>query len=137
MLSITSQSRFFLAREPVDFRKAFDGLSIVIREALGLDPRTGDHFIFFNRLRNRVKIMVWDQNGFWLHYKRLEKGTFGRWWPSEESNNSIVIDGSDLEMILGGIDWRFVERRKHYVPSLRPIGSDGRGSTHTRIAQGC
>ncbi len=76
MLGFRSTTRVFLHREPVDFRKSHDGLCGVIRSGLILDPLSGDLFVFLNRRRNRVKLIQWDGNGLWLHYKRLEKGTF-------------------------------------------------------------
>jgi len=126
MLTLPGNARFFLARRAVDFRKAFDGLSAIVSSDLGLDPRSGDHYIFFNRARDRVKVLVWDRNGFWLYYKRLEKGTFGSWWPIDRSEESIEIGRADLAMLLEGIDWRFARRRKHYVASLRPRSGHGR-----------
>ena len=76
MLNLPATTRVFLHREPVDFRKSHDGLCGVIRSGLGRDPLSGDLFVFLNKRRNRVKLIQWDGNGLWLHYKRLEKGTF-------------------------------------------------------------
>ena len=78
MLSLPFQLRIFAAVEPVDFRKGFDGLVAIVRDGFREDPFAGDLFCFFNRRRDRVKILAWDRNGFWLHYKRLERGTFER-----------------------------------------------------------
>jgi transposase len=69
MLSLQSSIRIFVAREAVDFRKAHDGLLAVIRNAFGDDPFDGRLFVFLNRGRNRVKLLQWDRDGFWLHYK--------------------------------------------------------------------
>lgn len=78
MLSLSSRVRIFAAVEPVDFRKGFDGLVQIVRDVFVEDPFAGHMFCFFNRRRDRVKILAWDRNGFWLHYKRLERGTFER-----------------------------------------------------------
>ncbi|MFM7298276.1 MAG: IS66 family insertion sequence element accessory protein TnpB, partial [Planctomycetota bacterium] len=78
MLSLSPRVRIFAAVEPVDFRKGFDRLVQVVRDECGEDPFAGDLFCFFNRRRDRVKVLVWDRNGFWLHRKRLERGTFER-----------------------------------------------------------
>ena len=76
MLSIPESVRIFVAREPADFRKQFDGLAAIARDDLGLDPFGGHVFVFFNRRRDRIKLLVFQHTGFWLHYKRLERGTF-------------------------------------------------------------
>ena len=66
MLSLSTRVRIFAATEPIDFRKGFDGLVQIIRDVFGEDPFAGDLFCFFNRRRDRVKVLVWDRNGFML-----------------------------------------------------------------------
>ena len=76
MLSLGGSHRVFLCRAAVDFRKAHDGLCAVVRDTFQDDPFSGDVFVFHNVAKDRVKLLLWDRNGFWLLYKRLEKGTF-------------------------------------------------------------
>lgn len=76
MLSLPDAVRVFVARAPVDFRKAHDGLSQVVRDVFGDDPLSGHLFVFTNKRRDRIKLLFWDRNGLWLLYKRLERGTF-------------------------------------------------------------
>ena len=76
MLSLPSSIRIFVDRDAADFRKAHDGLLAMIRDAFGDDPFDGSLFVFLNRGRDRVKLLQWDRDGFWLHYKRLEQGAF-------------------------------------------------------------
>lgn len=76
MLSLPASVRIFAACARVDFRKGFDGLVQIVRDHFGDDPLSGHLYLFFNARRNRLKILVWDRNGFWLFYKRLEQGTF-------------------------------------------------------------
>ena len=78
MLTPWAPTRVFLARDAVDGRKGIDGLCQVVRDVFGDDPHDGSAFLFFNRRRNRLRALVWDHNGFWLHLKRVERGTFGR-----------------------------------------------------------
>jgi transposase len=80
MLSVPSAISIFLARDSVDFRKSHDGLLAIVRDQFGDDPMEGSLFVFLNRRRDRVKLLQWDRDGFWLHYKRLESGTFGSSW---------------------------------------------------------
>ena len=111
MLSLGGSHRVFLCRRAVDFRKAHDGLCAVIRDEFKDDPFSGDVFAFFNRGKDRVKLVVWDRNGFWLLYKRLEKGTF----PFAVSGEGRVeIAQGELAMILEGIEWKSAKRSSHY-----------------------
>ena len=67
MLGLSSGVRVLVSRSAVDFRKAHDGLVAIVRDALRDDPLSGDVFVFFNARRDRIKLLVWDRNGFWLH----------------------------------------------------------------------
>ncbi len=116
MLSLNSRVRIFAALEAVDFRKGFDGLVAIVRDAFEQDPFSGDLFCFFNRRRDRVKLLVWDENGFWLHYKRLERGTFER---LHGRGPRVEIDRAQMSMLLEGIDTRKSEFRKHFARSIR------------------
>ncbi len=76
MLSLTSSHRYLLYGHPCDMRKSFDALSGLVRSELGGNPTSGDVFVFLNKRRNCLKLLHWEQGGFVLYYKRLEKGTF-------------------------------------------------------------
>jgi len=123
MLSLSSRVRIFAATAPVDFRKGFDGLVAIVRDSFGEDPFAGDLFCFFNRRRDRVKVLVWDRNGFWLHYKRLERGTFER---IEGSAKRLEIDRARMSMLLEGIDTRSSRFRKHFAREVRIGDRDDR-----------
>lgn len=81
MIQITPQMRVLVAVEAADFRRGIDGLAQLCRAVLQSDPFTGTLFVFRNRRRTAIKLLVYDGQGFWLCHKRLSKGTF-RWWPS-------------------------------------------------------
>jgi transposase len=70
MLALTSSLRYFLYREVTDMRKGFDGLSGVVRQALGKDPLNGEVFIFLNKRRNQIKLLVWEHDGFSIYHKK-------------------------------------------------------------------
>jgi len=111
VLSLGGTHRVFLCRRAVDFRKAHDGLCAIIRDEFRDDPFSGDVFAFFNRARDRIKLVVWDRNGFWMLYKRLEKGTF----PFAVSGEGRVeIEQAELGMILEGIEWKKVKKHFHF-----------------------
>ena len=110
MLSLGGSHRVFLCRSPVDFRKAHDGLCAVVRDTFGDDPFSGDVFVFHNGAKSRIKLLLWDRNGFWLLYKRLEKGKFP--FDVRGAESRVEIDRARLSMLLDGID-RGATRRWH------------------------
>lgn len=111
MLSLGSSHRYYLYRLPTDMRKGFHGLSGLVRLELGQDPLSGDVFIFINRKRDKMKLLLWDRTGFVVWYKGLEAGTFEL--PSREEK-SYVISYDKLVMILEGIVLDSVKKRKRY-----------------------
>jgi len=94
--------RVHLCRDPVDFRKAINGLSILVAEELELDPFSAHVFGFCNRRRDQVKLLVWERNGFVLWQKRLEKDRFP--WPRSEETKILAVTGRELNWLLDGID---------------------------------
>jgi transposase len=114
MLSFPPTVRIHVARECVDLRKGFDGLCGLIRDEFDLDPLSGHFFVFFNRRRTHTKIMHWDRSGFWIYYKRLEKGTFELPEPASAGDRVVRMKPSELALILDGIELRHVKRRRRY-----------------------
>lgn len=112
MLSLSSY-QFYLYLHPCDMRKSFDGLSGIVRNELDKDPLNGEVFVFFNKRRTMVKLLVWDFTGFLVFHKRLEQGTFGR-FPEKHSGNSIRLKREELLLILEGIELKNILRRKRY-----------------------
>jgi transposase len=113
MVSFSSTLRYFLYRPPTDMRKGIDSLSGLVRGAMGGDPLSGEVFIFINRRRNQMKLLVWDRTGFVLFHKRLERGTF-ELPGSPEAGASVVLGWEELVMILEGVRLSSVRRRKRY-----------------------
>ncbi len=94
--------RVQLCREPVDFRKAINGLSILVAEEFELDPFSAQVFAFCNRRRDQVKLLYWERNGFVLWQKRLEKDRFP--WPRDGEAEVLAVTGRELNWRLDGID---------------------------------
>jgi transposase len=108
------QVRIFVAREPVDMRKGFDGLCGLVIDTVDEDPQSGHLFVFFNRRRNRMKSLVWDGSGFWLLYKRLEHGRFQVFDQASRRSDAYEIASTDLALLLDGIDLRGSRRRLNH-----------------------
>ena len=113
LFGISGNARLFLFCLPADMRKGFDGLSGLVINKLGQDPLSGDIFIFINRTRNLVKILVWDQTGFAIWHKRLEQGTF-EIPKNEKSQTSLEISRQKLMLILEGISLKNIQTRKRF-----------------------
>lgn len=116
MLSLGSSYRYYLYRPATDMRKGFDGLSGIVLNELSRDPLSGDVFIFINRSRNRMKLLVWESSGFVLWYKRLESGTFEL--PSADADH-LEISWQQLVLILEGITLSRVHHRKRFSLAKR------------------
>jgi len=98
VLNLGGSHRVFLCARRVDFRKAHDGLCAVVRDEFKDDPFSGDVFVFHNGARDRIKLLVWERNGFWLLYKRLEQGTFP--FAVEAEGTRVEITRAQLAMLL-------------------------------------
>lgn len=113
MLSFSSRQRYYLYTGAVDMRKQFDGLAGVVRQEFQAEVMSGDVFIFINRRRDRIKLLMWDLSGFALYYKRLESGTFEL--PlSRAGENSVELRWPELVLLLEGIELKSVKQRKRY-----------------------
>ena len=116
MIQVTPQMRIRVAVEPADFRKGIDGLARLCREALCSDPFSGCVFVFRNKSRKAVKILVYDGQGFWLCQKRLSKGRFP-WWPQssaatqrfEAHQLAVLLSGGNPATARGVSPWRRVD----------------------------
>jgi transposase len=112
MLTLPPSVRIFLAVGATDMRRGMDGLAALVRERLGLEPLSGHLFLFRNRRGDRIKILVWDRSGFWVLYKRLEKGTFS--WLTVKQDEVIELKTSELMLLLSGAETFRMTRRKWF-----------------------
>ena len=113
MLRFDPELKVYLHREAVDFRKNINGLAALVEQALGLDPFARAVYVFRNRRADRVKLLGWDRNGFWLLLKRLEQDRFS--WPCEAAVATLTVE--QLHWLLDGIDIAVVRRhpRREYL----------------------
>ena len=107
----------------MNLRNSFEGLSNEIRQALGYDPLSGHVFVFLNRRRNQVKLIVWTRGGFTIVHKRLEAGTFTFPARMTESAKSIAIDVHELGMLLEGIDLDRGTTKRRWEPTRAVVAN--------------
>jgi transposase len=110
MLNVESVGQVYLAPGATDMRKSIDGLSALVASVFDLDPFSDCWFVFCNRQRDKLKILRWDTNGFWLYYRRLEAGRFK--WPAQ-SGPALSIRRQQLQWLLDGLT---VEQKQAHRP---------------------
>ena len=113
MFALTLSHRYLLYRKVTDFRKSFDGLCGLVQNELNREPTSGEVFIFINRSRDRIKLLHWQQGGFVLYYKRLEKGTISP--PTVKADStSCQVSYTDLVLMIEGISVEKVVKKTRY-----------------------
>jgi transposase len=95
------EKKVYLACGQTDMRKSVNGLGVIVQESFGLNLFDRALFVFCNRRRDRLKVLEWDGDGFWLHMKRLERGRF-RWPEVGDGGKTMTLSGEELEYLLGG-----------------------------------
>jgi transposase len=116
MIQVTPQMRILVAVEPADFRKGIDGIAQLCRAELSADPFSGAVFVFRNRRKTAIKILVYDGRGFWLCHKRLSKGKF-IWWPAPSNGRIALVEAHQLAVLLCAGDPAGVDA----APVWRPV----------------
>jgi len=109
--------RVYLACGATDMRKSIDGLAAMVSCRFKIDPFSDCLFVFCNRSRNKLKILLWEHNGFWLYYRRLERGRFQ--WPGGDECKNLSIDRRQLGWLLAGLDLE--QRQAHREVLARKI----------------
>lgn len=120
MIGLPAIIRVFVAVGASDLRRGFDGLAQLARDQLEQDPMTGHLFVFANRKRDRIKILYWDQSGFAIWMKRLERGSFN--WPRADATH-VEFGATELAALLGGIDLATARRRVRYTGTVARTGA--------------
>ncbi|MDI6880861.1 MAG: IS66 family insertion sequence element accessory protein TnpB [Desulfitobacteriaceae bacterium] len=101
MLNEVGIDRVYLACGATDLRKSIDGLAVLMKEEFELDPFSSCLFVFCNRQRDKLKILQWEHSGFWLHYRRLERGKFQ--WSLDTCSGTRTISRRELRWLLDGL----------------------------------
>jgi len=111
MIALNEHTRVYLASGVTDLRKSIDGLAALVCDTLEQDPFSNHLFVFCNRSRDKIKILFWQHNGFWLFYRRLERERF-RWPSPAAQSGAIVVSARELRWLLDGLDYRCIEGHK-------------------------
>lgn len=102
MIDWHTDVEIYLHRQPVDFRKAINGLSVIVEEQMQLSPFDPALFVFCNKTRDKLKVLYWDQTGFALWHKRLEKAKFK--WPRKSKEDIVTLSHEQWLWLLRGLD---------------------------------
>lgn len=114
MFGLSEHHHYYLYRGVTDMRKGFNGLSGIVRNSMSSDPMDGSVYLFINRRRDKLKILVWTQGGYVLYYKRLEQGTF-ELPKNEQQGEQLQMSWETLVLMVRGIRLEKVNRKKRYV----------------------
>ena len=106
MMRFAGRPEILLATEPVDMRKSINGLSVLVADQMECDPLNGSLFVFYNKARDKIKVLYWDRNGFCLWYKRLEKHRFHI--PKQISGGHVTLSSEQLSWLLAGLEFESI-----------------------------
>lgn len=118
MLTLPSTVRVYIAAEPTDLRKSFDGLSALVFQRFGEDPLCGHLFVFRNRRGDQVRVLFWDRTGYCIVAKKLARGRFHLDRDVAEGAKHVEVDAAELALMLEGIDLSGAVRRTRWRPTM-------------------
>ena len=110
MIGFDAHTRVYLALGATDMRKQIDGLAVLVEDVLSEDPLSSHLFVFCNRARDKIKILYWHNNGFWLWYRRVERQHF--WWPKGDQEGAVELSVRELGWLIEGLDPSRIEAHK-------------------------
>lgn len=117
MLSLPPSVKIFISRHPVDMRKSFDALEVMVRTVMKETSTSGHLFVFTNKRRDHLKVLMWDRHGWSILYKRLEVGTYKL--PeirSDADGDKVQVEAAELALMLEGLELAGAKRRKRWLP---------------------
>lgn len=107
MLSISTGTRIYVCEKTADMRRSFEGLSFLVRDVIREDPMSGHCFLFFNRTRDKMKVLYFDRTGFAIWYKELQRGTFTH--PEKRE-----LSHAELLCVLEGLEIKEIRRKRRF-----------------------
>jgi transposase len=110
MIGFGAQTQVYLVAGATDMRKQIDGLAALVVDVLEADPFSSHLFVFCNRGRDKLKLLFWHHNGFWLWYRRLERERF--WWPNGRESAPVMLSVRELSWLLEGLNPKRVQAHK-------------------------
>lgn len=116
MITFGAHTRVYLAAGATDMRKQIDGLATLVEDVLEQDPLSSHLFVFCNRRRDKLKLLFWHNNGFWLWYRRLERQRF--WWPQTRQGQALGLSMRELDWLIEGLNPTAVQAHKRTDFSL-------------------
>ena len=122
MIQVTPQMKILVAVEPADFRKGIDGLARLVRDVLEDDPFSGRVFVWRNRRKTAIKVLVYDGQGYWLCYKRLSTGRF-KFWPTKGRRGVKRLEAHELQVLISAGDYASARAAPQWRRVDRPAGS--------------
>jgi transposase len=117
VIALTPAVRVYLAAEPTDMRKSFDGLSALVEHCFGKDPLSGHLFVFRNRRGNQIRVLFWDRTGYVILGKKLARGRFHLARPVPTGATHVEVEAAELSLMLEGIDLSDSSRRVRWRPT--------------------
>ena len=122
MLTLPPSVRVYVAAQPTDLRKSFDGLSALVASCFGQDPLCGHLFVFRNRRSDQIRVLFWDRTGFAILGKKLARGRFHLARELPQGATHIEVEAAELSLMLEGIDLAGAVRRKRWRPADKTPG---------------
>lgn len=121
MIALTPAVRVYIAAEPTDMRKSFDGLSALVEHCFGQDPLSGHLFVFRNRRGNHIRVLFWDRTGYAILGKKLARGRFHLARPLPPGATHVEVEAAELSLMLEGIDLADSVRRVRWRPATMRV----------------
>ena len=121
MLTLPPSVRVYIAAEPTDLRKSFDGLSALVSQRFGTDPLCGHLFVFKNRRGDQVRVLFWDRTGYMIVAKKLARGRFHLACDLPKGATHVEVEAAELSLMLEGFYLSEAVRRKRWRPGVRKI----------------
>lgn len=132
MLTLPPSVRVYVAAEPADLRKSFDGLSSLVSQRFGADPLCGHLFVFRNRRGDQIRVLFWDRTGYAIFAKKLARGRFHLARDLPKGTTHVEVEAAELSLMLEGLDLSAAVRRKRWRPGVIKIDASKQGLMDAR-----